>query len=246
VFKGFIATAVVVLLGLQAVARGQQQPGEETDVARARGQVVQISLMETALVAAIRSGAGDLVNQLTKTTQAPAQGALLGTPQATGFRLPDYGYFFHLRVPGMRGWVTLAAPLLAERWRAQQPPPPTRLEPGQAQATNVSDAGSPVQAPPPVAPVDVVTVLNDPEAAYVRAIRTAVIEAMLENSGGLRVPPDQMLTVAARKDTNPNPLNPTDEVRTMTFTVKGSDLEAFRQGRFNLAEAKALVIVRED
>jgi hypothetical protein len=80
----------------------------------------------------------------------------------------------------------------------------------------------------------------------VRAIRTALIDAMLENSSALRVSPDQVLTVAARKDTNPNPLDPTDAVRTMTFTVRGSDLEAFRQGRLTLEQARALVTVRED
>lgn len=228
--KGFITVATIALVGVSASAQGQQS---ETDDARARGQVVQISLMETALVAAIRSGASDLVNQLTKTAQATAQGSLLGPPQATGFRLPDYGYFFFLRVPGMRGSV-----LYSPAWQQ-------RLRAGQAQAQNVSDTGSPLPAPPPVAPVDV-SVLNDPEAAYVRAIRTALIDAMLENSSALRVSPDQVLTVAARKDTNPNPLDPTDAVRTMTFTVRGSDLEAFRQGRLTLEQARALVTVRED
>ena len=242
--KGFIAASTVVLFGVTASAQGQQR---EADESRVRGQAVQISLMETALVAAIRSGANDVVNQLTKTTQATAQGSLLGAPQATGFRLPDYGYFFYLRVPGMRGSV-LFSQALQQRLRIQsvemagnkQPPP------GQAQAQNVSNStGSPLQTPPPVVPVDV-SVLSDPEAAYVHAIRTAVIEAMLENSSALRVPPDQWLTVAARKDTNPNPLDPTDEVRTMTFRVKGSDLEGYRQGRLTLEQARSLIDVRED
>ena len=231
--KGFIAAAMVIIVGTPAFA--QDQPPSQIGESRVRGQNVQISLMETALVAAIRSGALDLVNQLTKTTQATARGLLLGDPQATGFKLQEYGYFFYLRVPGMRGSVLLSSALV-QRYRA-----PVQPQPGQAQATNVADSA--VSAPPTASPVDV---LSDSDAAYVRSIRVAVIEAMLENSGGLRIPSDQVLTVAARKDTEPNPLDPSDEVRTMTFSVKGSDLEAYRQGRLTLDQAKNLVEVRED
>ena len=234
-FKGFIVTVMVALVGVSAFAQGQQ--GVENDRSRVRRQV-QITVMEGALVAAVRGGANDFVNQLTKTTQATAQGVLLGNPQATGFELADYGVFFHLRVPGMRGTFSWSYPVVAQRMRALQ-------QPGQAQASNVADSGSPLPAPPPAAPVVDVGVLNDPEAAYVRSIRTAVIEAMLENSGALRVPQDQYLIVAARKDTGPNPLDPTDEVRTMYFTVKGADLEAYRQGHVTLEEARNLVKVIE-
>ena len=43
--------------------------------------------------------------------------------------------------------------------------------------------------------------LNDLRGAYRRSVMTALIDAMLEYGAALRIPPEQFLTVAARRAT---------------------------------------------
>ena len=238
-FRGFITTVLIgvaVTTTVPAFGQAQQQRRPDPEQLRMRNQ---IAIMETALKQAVRSGAGDLVDQL-KTISFGADGMLLGEPEALGFPLASYGTVFYVRVPQMNSLMVWALPVLAEKQRLQ-------AQTGQVQAQTVASSRD-APAAPPVAPLDadIAGKMSDLPGAYRRAITTALIDAMLYNGGALRIPANEFLTVAARRATPPDPLNPSDDVRTTTLTVKGSDLEAFQQKRITHEEGRKLVIVRED
>ena len=87
-----------------------------------------------------------------------------------------------------------------------------------------------------------------PDEAYTKAVREALIDAMIENSGPIPVGADEWLTVAARDNVPRDPLIPGDiaGLNTLTFRLKGSDLADFRAGRLSLEGARARVDVRQD
>jgi hypothetical protein len=100
--------------------------------------------------------------------------------------------------------------------------------------------------PSPAAPVDP-GILENPNDAYTREVKAALIDAMLENSGPMALGADEWLTVAARDNAPRDTLIPGDtlDFSTIIFRVKGSDLAAFRAGRLTLEEARTRIEVRE-
>jgi hypothetical protein len=102
-------------------------------------------------------------------------------------------------------------------------------------------------APPPVAPVDP-DILSDPQETWTREVKTALIEAMVENSGPLEIAPDEWLSVVARDNAPRDPLMPgaAIDLSTMILRVKGSDLAEFHARRLTLEEAVRRVEVQED
>lgn len=89
--------------------------------------------------------------------------------------------------------------------------------------------------------------LEDPSAAYEQEIISALIDAMLDHSGPIRVGPDEWLTVAARDNEHRDRLVPGDpyDLLTIVLRVKGSDLAAFRADRITREEARKRVELRE-
>jgi len=90
-------------------------------------------------------------------------------------------------------------------------------------------------------------VVEDPESAYTREVKDALVEAMLENSQALGIKPDERLTIVARDGAPPNPQFPGDAVDASTWVmrVKGSVLAAYRAGTLTKEEARKQVEVRE-
>lgn len=106
---------------------------------------------------------------------------------------------------------------------------------------NTQSASAAVQ-PPQVANDPV---LANPNEAYRAAIRTALVEAMLEHTRGLNLAPNEWLTVAARGSDDRPRLAPADtEGQTNVLSVRGSDLAAFLAGQITLEEAVKRVDVR--
>ena len=122
---------------------------------------------------------------------------------------------------------------------------------GRPGATNVSTQANvgaqavalPTPAPPQVDPA----LIDDPNGAYTREVSTAIIDAMIENSGPLPVGDNEWLTVAARDNIRPDRLVPgdTSNISSIVFRIKGSDLAAFRAGRMTLDEARQHVEVKQ-
>ena len=85
---------------------------------------------------------------------------------------------------------------------------------------------------------------QDPNRAYTEAVTRALVDAMIDYSTPMNLGPDQWLTVAARDDEGRNslaPQDPLEEVVTMIYRIKGSDLLAYRSGRIDRDEVRKRV-----
>jgi hypothetical protein len=88
-------------------------------------------------------------------------------------------------------------------------------------------------------------ILSNPNEAYRTAIRSALIDAMLEHSRGLSLGPNDWLTVAARGTDNRPSLGPADNSgQTVMLNIRGGDLTAFLGGQISRDEALKRVEVR--
>jgi hypothetical protein len=107
---------------------------------------------------------------------------------------------------------------------------------------------APVQAPPaPAIPADSIWA-KDPDRAYTEAVTQALVDAMIDYSTPMSIPADQWLTVAARDDEGRDPLAPQDpleEVVTMIYRIKGSDLQLYRAGKIDRDEVRKRVQLSE-
>ena len=121
--------------------------------------------------------------------------------------------------------------------------------PQMATAERVASPGSPTvtaqSLPAPgagAAPQVDALLLADPSETYTQEVKTALMDAMIENSGALVLGADEWLTVAARDNAPGNPFTPGDQdVVTLVLRVKGSDLNAFRTGRLTLDQIRGRV-----
>jgi hypothetical protein len=85
---------------------------------------------------------------------------------------------------------------------------------------------------------------KDPNRAYTEAVTRALVDAMIDYSAPMQIGADQWLTVAARDDEGRDTLAPPDpleEVVTMIYRIKGSDLQEYRQGRIDRDEVRRRV-----
>ena len=100
---------------------------------------------------------------------------------------------------------------------------------------------APVVDPVPAVPLPS---LRDPKAAYRDAIKSALIDAMLDYSRGMNIQPDEWLSVAANRGDTAMP----DEIVTSTtlvLRIKGSDLAIYESDRSQKDEIRKRVEVRE-
>lgn len=102
-------------------------------------------------------------------------------------------------------------------------------------------------APPPAPSPEDMALLEDPNDAYTESVKSALIDAMLDNSGAMRVGGDEWLIVAARDNLHRDRLMPGDvyDTSTIMLRVRGSDLAAYRAERITKEEARKRVEVRE-
>ncbi|HEX6163684.1 MAG TPA: hypothetical protein VFZ31_09980 [Vicinamibacterales bacterium] len=89
---------------------------------------------------------------------------------------------------------------------------------------------------------------RDPSRAYTEAVTKALVDAMIDYSTPMNIPADQYLTVAARDDEGRDalaPQDPLEEVFTMIYRIKGSDLQAYRAGQIDRDEVRKRVQVTQ-
>ncbi len=104
-------------------------------------------------------------------------------------------------------------------------------------------AGLSASRPPAPPPADSVWA-QDPNRAYTEAVTRALVDAMIDYSTPISLGPEQWLTVAARDDEGRSslaPQDPLEEVVTMIYRIKGSDLLAYRTGRIDRDEVRKRV-----
>jgi hypothetical protein len=126
-----------------------------------------------------------------------------------------------------------------------QSEPAARPVGGSAITTQAVTSAGPALAASSVQEVDQV-LLTDPNEAYTQEVKSAVIDAMIENSGPLALADSEWLTVAARDNAAAGPLTTGDpDAATLVLRVRGADLNAFRSGRITLEQVRSRVEVHE-
>ena len=89
---------------------------------------------------------------------------------------------------------------------------------------------------------------KDPNRAYTEAVTGALVDAMIDYSTPMAIPAEQWLTVAARDDEGRNslaPQDPLEEVVTMIYRIKGSDLQLYRAGKIDRDEVRKRVQISQ-
>lgn len=269
--KRFMAASVMVL-GAAGTAAAQVSPAEAEQI----HQRQQIATMEVVLQQAVVHGA-DLVYAQFRSV-FPDRPRLGSPPRVIGITIPNYGPVFTVDVPMIQLpllWDVLVRDAeyrngLAQlqRMRAQW----VTMSPGR-ERDQLMDAinrieqqlGLGMRAPEgvrtgpngvPVVPAGIPgaggsvdqKVSEDPDTVYSREVKEALIDAMLTNSQGLRIGPDEWLTVVAvareAGSTNTAPGDSVDASRGI-LRVKGSVLSAFRAGTITKEETRKQVEMLE-
>lgn len=110
---------------------------------------------------------------------------------------------------------------------------------GAATAAGLGPAAPAAAGPSPDSPW-----AKDPNRAYTEAVTRALVDAMIDYSTPMVLSADQWLTVAARDDEGRDslaPQDPLEEVVTMIYRIKGSDLQLYRTGKIDRDEVRRRV-----
>jgi hypothetical protein len=226
----------------------------------------QIQLMEGVLSKAVRLGA-EQVNRRMQSID-PTMSVITGQARARGFVLEGYGIFFDVEVPTMSAsavWsmmttqrdLQVAASLESLRRALASMPEGPRLQEAQQALQRVARQVGPVQQPrgepaevaipaanTVVAANTLPPVMDDPDRQYTDAVKSALIDAMLDHSLSMDLGPDEWLTVAARQSEGPLAPNQLFDVATIVLRVKGSDLSVYIADRTKRDEVRQKVDVR--
>ena len=117
----------------------------------------------------------------------------------------------------------------------------------QTASSTVGGPATQTPAPRPPSPADSPWA-KDPNRAYTEAVTRALVDAMIDYSTPMAIPAEQWLTVAARDDEGHDslaPQDPLDEVVTMIYRIKGSDLQAYRAGKIDRDEVRKRVQITQ-
>jgi hypothetical protein len=202
----------------------------------------KISIMEGTLTSSV----GVAAQRVAKDVKSIDSTAMLfaGQARAKGFTLEGHGVFFYVEVPTLDLTVMIT---LQQFERTAQQRAETRQQEqqpgGEAQQVNNLRPDAPPQ-PLPTA-VESLAHLAAEGQKWRATVRSALIDAMLDNSKNLELRPDEWLTIAARGSETDLLPNEILNLTTTVLRVKGSDLADFLAGRLTKEEARLKVEVRE-
>lgn len=111
-----------------------------------------------------------------------------------------------------------------------------------------SRAAAGLQTVPAAAPSADNMWLKDPNRAYTESVSRAIIDAMIDYSTPMNILAEQWLTVTARDDEGRDslaPQDPLEEVVTMIYRIKGSDLQLYRSGKIDRDEVRKRVQITQ-
>jgi hypothetical protein len=269
-FNRVIVTVALVGAGV-GTAYGQVSSVDAEQV-RARQPIVT---METVLGNAVQTGAQNVILEVRSVI--PAYSPRIVQARVSGVRLDGYGVLFHVDVPMLPlpflwdamvlDMQTRNALMRIQQLRTQAsnlPSGPERerllnqanqlqqeltlgnlrvAQPARGTVAASSLVSVEVERSTPVEP----SVVEDPAAAYTRAIKSALIDAMLNNSQALGLKADEWLTIVARDGVPTNPQSPGDAIDAsiQVMKVKGSTLAAFQARTISIEEARKQVEITE-
>ncbi len=270
-FKTLVSTVCFVCAGV-ASAYGQTLQTEAEQQLRAR---TKVATMEGVLVNAINQGAQSVILQVRKVI--PGYSPRTVPARVSGVRLEGFGILFTVDVPQIPlpfGYNTLLlevqtrnALMRIQQFRneangmtegpernerlAQADQLERALALGNFRVAQPSRGSVAAQSLVPVGvtrtgPVET-SVVDDPEEAYTREVKGAIIDAMLQSSQVLELKADEWLVIVARDGTPTNPQSPADAIdaSVQVMKVKGSALAAFQARTITLEEARKQVEVTE-
>ena len=209
-----LIVSLVLSAASSVSAQSPTRPAELTSVQIQARQ--QIAALEGALENAVQQGT-QMLNQRLQASNTDNMVMLAGLTRARGFRLEDYGVVFDVEFPSMRRSMV---------WSMQE-----------LERANAGRAVRAVEATPAVRPRDI----------YQTEIANALINAILDYKGSVGVATNEWLTVAAREsvlDRRFVPGDPNDTAITVILRIKGSDLQALRDGTLPREEGRKRVDVK--
>jgi hypothetical protein len=258
--RGLLA-GVTAMLAIPVAVSAQLRPPDE------QRRSDQIQLMEGVLSKAVRLGAAE-VNRRMQSID-PTLTVITGQARARGFVLEGYGIFFDVEVPTMSAsaaWsmmtvqrdTAVAASLESLRRALASLPEGPKLQEAQQALQTVARQVGPIQQSRgttdsvlPAANTVVAAntnplppVMDDPDRQYTDAVKSALIDAMLDHSQAMDLGPDEWLTVAARQSEGPLAPNQLFDVATIVLRVKGSDLSVYMADKSKRAEVRQKVDVK--
>jgi hypothetical protein len=214
---GVTAGALLLAASVNLGAGQTAPPSDET--------IRSTYLYEMALRSAVSLGGQKLAQE----ARAVVPEVMLTTEQpiVRGVRLPVYGFVFDVQAPNIQSTLLVLDMLRSTRPIVQTAPRQAMPVADRTAATAVIEA-DPMGAPP---------VAFDATAAYTSYVREALMDAMLDSSSVLMLDPLERLTIVASGIEEPN-ANPLYRERKLIITIKGSDLQDFRQGRITRQQAR--------
>jgi len=230
-----VALLVAVPLGATAV----DAPGSG-----ATAPDVQVQTFEGILQNAVKHGAELLAQKVADAAPGVQIQLTSSDPEAKGFSMPtpEGGYFFVVIIPGVRGIVSYLVQQNPRPGNARPFSPRAGTQPVGSQMTPNAD---PMTVSPTIAdggPTDPL----DPNLEYSKAVANALIDAVIDNSGGLPLRETEWLTVAAIDGVaTPGVINNAFG-HTLYISVKGSDLAQFRQQKISRDDLRKLVNVKQN
>ena len=237
-----LAPALVLALAVPVAA--QRAP-----VGAAEQQLrYQLQTFAAVLQAAVRNGGDAFAREQAEFIPAGVQ-LTADDPQVRGFAPPQGGgLLFYVSVPSIRPMITQ----VLVQW--PRPALPEGLQPtggvqrGGAAIAQALPAPDPMTASPVIDDGRCATRVRPPAESpnfnyeYSVAVCDALMDAILDGSGTLRVEDEDWLTVAAADgEPDPTPLLNSSTGYTTYLSIRGTDLVAYRQGRITKEEARKLV-----
>jgi hypothetical protein len=203
-----------------------QTPTAPADEAVRRAVVVY----EAALKGAVAVGGQKLAQQ---TAISFPEVTLTTAPSIVrSLRLPGYGLLFDVQAPNIEASAIVIDMLRTSR-EAGRPGPGPSMPVGQGRvgATGLIEAD----------PMTRSAAGFDANALYSANVREALIDAMLDSSGVLKLGDQEHLTISASGIDSPN-ANPLYRERKLILTITGADLNAFQQNRITRDQAKERIV----
>ena len=211
----------------------------------------QLQTFEAILQSAVKHGADVLAQKVA--VELPGIQLTSNDPEAKGFTLPtpEGGYFFVVIIPGVRGIV----PFLVQQYPAADAAAAGQSRQGLGRSRSMPRACR-MPMPMTVSPtipdgassdrIDV-TSARALDLEYSKAVANALIDAVIDNSGGLPLKETEWLTVAAIDGVAPSPGVVNNAFgHTLYISIKGMDLVQYRQQKISRDELRKLVNVKQN
>ena len=208
-------TGAVLTVGAAAAAQEGARPRQATTAQIEARQ--QIAALEAALENAVQIGAQMLDRRL-QASSAANMVMLAGMSRARGFRLDEYGVMFDVEFPSMRRSIV---------WSLQE-----------LERANV---GTNVRAAQPTTSIQ-------PREIYQNEITDALVNVILDYPRPVGIAANEWLTVAARESVVADRRfvnGPGEAPMTVILRIKGSDLQALREGNLARDEARKRVEIKQ-